>query len=211
MSRRGLRRLAGLAASLSVTACSVVGVRSVEEPAFTVVDRVGAVEIREYGPRVAAQTLVDADVESARNTGFRRIAGYIFGGNHAGASIAMTAPVAQAGQKIAMTAPVAQAGGGQLIQFFMPKQYTLATLPVPNDPAVELVAVPPRTMAVLRFSGGIGADAVAAKGDALQAALAGSAWEPSGTVAAWFYDPPWTLPPFRRNEVVIAVARRPAE
>jgi hypothetical protein len=208
-----LTRLAAVLTSVSVTACSVVGVRSAEEPAFSVVDRVGGVEIRQYGPRVAAQTVVAADVESARGTGFRRIAGYIFGGNHARASIAMTAPVAQGSEQIAMTAPVAQApaeqqdSGAQIIQFFMPKQYSLGSLPVPNDPAVQLVAVPAQTMAVLRFSGSIAPDAVATQQTALLDALKTSPWHPTGAVVAWFYDPPWTLPPFRRNEVAVPVAR----
>lgn len=204
-----LHHLTALAASLSVTACSVVGVRSVEEPAYTVTGHSGPVEIRQYAARVAAETRVAADPEGARSVGFRRIAGYIFGGNHARTTIAMTAPVAQASQTIAMTAPVGQAaapGGAQIIQFFMPKDLTLDTLPIPNDPDVQLVAVPAQTMAVLRFSGGIGPKAVATQQQALLDALRGSAWQPQGAPVAWFYDPPWTLPPFRRNEVAVPVS-----
>ena len=200
--------IAAVLTSLSGTACSVVGVRSVEEPAFTVASRVGGVEIREYGPRVAAQTTVQADAQAARSAGFRRIAGYIFGGNQSRATIAMTAPVAQKGETIAMTAPVAEgpAGDGQTIQFFMPKSYTLDTLPTPLDPAVQLVAVPPQTMAVLRYSGSIAPAVVAEKQQQLLTILASGPWHPTGPVIAWFYDPPWTLPPFRRNEVAVPVA-----
>jgi hypothetical protein len=205
-----LNQLTALVTGLSLTACSVVGVRTVEEPAFTVVDHVGAVEIRQYGPRIAAQTSVAADVEGARSIGFRRIAGYIFGGNHARESIAMTAPVAQGSETIAMTAPVAQAaaGGSQMIQFFMPKGYTLETLPVPNDPAVQLVTVPGQTIAVLRFTGSIAPSNVAAHQQMLLNTLKGSAWQPDGAPMAWFYDPPWTLPPFRRNEAAVPVTHR---
>jgi hypothetical protein len=201
--------VAAILTGLSTTACSVVGVRTVEEPSFTVVERVGPVEIRQYGPRIAAQTVVQADVVDARSDGFRRIAGYIFGGNKTRTNIAMTAPVAQRSEQIAMTAPVAQtqADGGQVIQFFMPKQYTMATLPVPNDPAVQLVTVPAQTMAVLRFSGSISPANVAEHQQTLLATLTGSAWHPDGAVVAWFYDPPWTLPPFRRNEVAVPVSR----
>ena len=203
-------RLAAMLTGVSLTACSVVGIRTVEEPPFTVVDHVGPVEIRQYGPRIAAQTIVAADTESARGIGFRRIAGYIFGGNHARASIAMTAPVAQGNETIAMTAPVAQnaAGGSQIIQFFMPQHYTLDSLPVPNDPAVQLVTVPGQLMAVLRFSGSIAPSHVAAEQARLLATLTGSAWQTAGPVVAWFYDPPWTLPPLRRNEAVVPVMRR---
>ena len=88
---------------------------------------VGAIDIRLYGERIAAQTVVTGNSDTARNQGFRRLAGYIFGGNAQRASIAMTAPVSQAGtggsQTIAMTAPVAQTPSGVdrwTVQFFMP-------------------------------------------------------------------------------------------
>jgi hypothetical protein len=90
-------RFAALAAGLAVAACSVVGDRrGTEEPAFDVLGKAGAAEIRRYAPRIAAETDLEGDAETARNDGFRRVAGYIFGGNRAAAKIAMTAPVAQA-------------------------------------------------------------------------------------------------------------------
>ena len=208
-----LSRIAALAAGLAVAACAVVGDRSgTEEPVFDVVGQAGPAEIRRYGPRIAAETDIDGDAETARNDGFRRLASYIFGDNRGATKIAMTAPVAQApsdGTRIAMTAPVAQqpAGGWRwAIRFFMPAQWTLATLPVPNNPAVRLVEVPGETMAVLRFSGDRGAQAVAARQAELLRGLAGSAWVPQGEPVAWFYDPPWTLPWLRRNEVAVRVA-----
>lgn len=209
-----------LAAALMASACSTVGVRSgTEEPAFTEVARVGDVEIRTYGERIAAQTVVSGSSEAARNRGFQRLAGYIFGGNTARSSIAMTAPVAQTAdeaapgrsQSIAMTAPVAQGATGQdrwTIQFFMPSEYTLATLPVPSDPSVVLTVVPAETYAVLRFSGLGSARTVADKQAELEAALNGSQWVSAGDPVVWFYDPPWTLPPLRRNEVAVRVSRQ---
>jgi hypothetical protein len=205
-------RLPAILSSLLLGACSVVGIRSgTEEPAFAVVERVGEVEIRRYAPRIAAETEVAGSEEGARNEGFRRLAGYIFGGNARRDRIAMTAPVAQApGERIAMTAPVAQQGGegASRIRFFMPARFTLDTLPVPNDPRVVLVTVPEETVAVLRFAGVPRPAAVAERSAALAATLEGSAWAAAGQVQGWFYDPPWTVPALRRNEVVIPVARR---
>lgn len=206
-----LARFTALLSGLALFACSAVGVRETEEPKFTVVGQIGAVEVRQYAPRIAAETVVEGSELAARREGFERIAGYIFGGNQGGQKIAMTAPVAQdsAGAQIAMTAPVAQAADGPgkwRIRFFMPASYTLATLPVPNDGRVRLATVPPETMAVLRFSGVPGPEAVAAKNSELVAALEGSKWRPAGAPVAWFYDPPWTLPPLRRNEVAIPVS-----
>jgi hypothetical protein len=212
-----IARIAAIASGLALTACSVVGIREAEEPRYSITAHVGDIEIRQYGPRIAAETLVAANEASARNEGFRLIAGYIFGANTARTQIAMTAPVAQsalpsptpAGQTIDMTAPVAQMpepGGQWRIQFFMPAQWTLQTLPVPNDTRVTLALVPAQTYAVLRFSGAYGEKVLAARRQELLAALAARGWRVTGEPVAWFYDPPWTLPFLRRNEMAVPVA-----
>lgn len=141
----------------------LVGIRAgTEQPVYAVVEQHGAVEIRRYEPRIVAETTVEGDVMDARNEGFRRIAGYIFGGNTTKASIAMTAPVVQAAapikgasQTIAMTAPVVQArdAGGWRVQFVMPARYTMANLPAPNDARVRIVQAPAQDYAVLRCCG----------------------------------------------------------
>ena len=184
----------------------------VEEPAFTVLASPAGLEIRQYGPRIAAETTVTGRTEKARSDGFGRLAGYIFGGNTTRTSIAMTAPVAQASEKIAMTAPVGQTpdgSGAWRIQFIMPGEYTLETLPVPKDPSVRLVALEPETFAVLRFSGSTGDKAVSERKAELLQRLTGSGWRAQGETVAWFYDPPWRLPSQRRNEVAVQVVRAP--
>jgi hypothetical protein len=197
------------------SALAIVGIRSgTEEPHFVGKPLTNEVELRQYGPRIAAETTVDGDEERARSTGFRRLAGYIFGGNQRKQKIAMTAPVGQAGadqgsEKIAMTAPVTQAADGEnrwVIRFFMPSKWSLETLPTPDDDAVHLVTVPGETVAVLRFSGDRGPDAVAARTAELAEALRANGFESTGPAVAWFYDPPWTLPFRRRNEIAVPVA-----
>lgn len=204
--------MASLLGSLLLSACSVFGVRSgTEEPRHSVVERLGDIEIRSYAPRLAAETTVDGDAASARGEGFRRLAGYIFGGNQGRTRIDMTAPVAQStagqsGARIDMTAPVAQSSSpaGWVIRFFLPAGLTDA--PVPNDARVRIAAVPQETIAVLRFSGVAGDAVIASHRAALLAGLAGTRWRPAGEPVTWFYDPPWTLPPLRRNEVAVPVA-----
>lgn len=209
-----LNKIAGALGQVAEGAGTIVGIRhGTEEPSFTVEDRIasrdGEVEIRRYGSRIAAETTIDADEEAARNEGFRRLARYIFGGNQGNAKIAMTAPVVQEkGQKIAMTAPVAtqRGGGGQwVIRFFMPSEHTLDTLPTPNDERVHLVTVPGERVAVLRFTGIASSQAVAARTEELLTALRDNDIEPSGEPLTWFYDPPWTIPFRRRNEVVVSL------
>jgi hypothetical protein len=193
------------AATALDAAAGLVGVRVGEEPAFEVVGRVNAVEIRRYAPRLVAETEAEGEEGEARDIGFRRLAGYIFGANAGEARIAMTAPVAQEGTRIAMTAPVAQEGtaGGHVIRFFLPA--ALRDPPAPRDPTVRIVALPAETFAVLRFSGSTAEAAVEAGRERLLAALEGSGWVAEGWPAAWFYDPPWTPPPLRRNEVAVRV------
>jgi hypothetical protein len=199
---------------LALAGCSVVGIRTgTEEPAYKVIAHVGPVEIRQYGPRLAASTMVPGDEVAARSAGFRRLAGYIFGANTQATSISMTAPVVEsrASAKIAMTAPVAQsqsANGAWTITFYMPQKYSLQTLPKPSRPGIEIHQVPGAIDAVYRFSGIPNIAAVDKARALLLGQLANSAWEITGDPVTWFYDPPWTLPWCRRNEVAVPVAPR---
>jgi hypothetical protein len=135
--------------------CSMAS--AIEEPKYTVVRQHEGFEIREYAPYLVAEVVVPGPSEAAGNQGFRILAGYIFGKNKGERKIAMTAPVAQtpAPTKIEMTAPVSQAAtdGGYVVQFSMPSEYTLETLPEPLDPQVKLKEVPGGRFAVIRYSG----------------------------------------------------------
>lgn len=189
-------------------ACSAFGMRDgTEEPPFTIVTRVGDVEIRRYAPRLVAEITVEGDEAAARSAAFRPLAAYIFGENDAAERIGMTAPVAQSGERIGMTAPVAQSGGAGRwrVGFFMPVRYTRESLPRPRDPRIEIVTLPEAEVAVLRFSGLPSAEAVASAQARLAAALAGGCWNTTGPGGAWFYDPPWTIPALRRSEAWLPV------
>lgn len=205
-----LPRLCAAASVLWLGACSVVGVRSgTEEPAFEILGTEAGLEIRRYAARLAAETRVEADEMAARSEGFSRLAGYIFGGNAGASRIAMTAPVAQAGTRIAMTAPVAQASGAesQSIRFFLPA--ALRDPPAPKDARVRIVEVPGETVAIYRFTGSIAPEAVAAARARLLATLPATRWVAAGEPVTWFYDPPWTIPTLRRNEIAIPVTPKP--
>ena len=188
------------------------GIRSgYEEPSYETVARLGDVEIRHYGPRLTAQTIVEAaDEMSGRSAAFRILAAYIFGDNVAKDEIAMTTPVAveEQSQQIEMTTPVETTtidGGRYAMRFFLPASYTSETAPAPTDPRVQLAVVPENTVAVLRFTGSRDPRAVATRGDELVRTLADSQWQAVGRPFSLFYDPPWTIPFLRRNEVVVSV------
>ncbi len=211
-----LRWAVVLSGTILLTGCSVFGIRSgTEQPSYEVVAELGeAVEVRRYGPRLAAEVDVEAsDDGDARNAAFRILAAYIFGANRAQQEIAMTAPVEVSaeseGEKIAMTAPVETTsgeGGRLTMRFFLPAGLTEATAPAPEDPRVRILTVPGQTLAVRRFTGRRGAAAVDTQEIALRKVLNTTSWRPDGETIAFFYDPPWTLLFLRRNEVALPVA-----
>jgi len=193
------------------SAGSVVGIRTVEEPTYGSEQLTKQVEIRRYGPRIAAETVVDGDEISSRSEGFRRLARYIFGQNRGRARIEMTAPVGQqqagGSQQIAMTAPVGSSSSplGYVVRFYMPAGCTRESLPVPDDDRVRLVEVPAESVAVLRFSGTATPAVVAERTAELRRELQAYGFEMVGPSATWLYDPPWTIPFRRRNEIAIGV------
>lgn len=184
-----------------------------EEPAFTVSLKDGSFEVRGYPALIAAEVTVTGTRDQASRDGFKLLAGYIFGGNTKKQSIAMTAPVVQApsgSEKIAMTAPVLQASvPGQssawTVRFIMPKEYTLDTLPTPNNAKVKLVALPPTRFAAVTFSGLAREDDVALRTAELNTYLAKQGLQATAAPELARYNPPWTPWFMRRNEILIAV------
>jgi hypothetical protein len=179
-----------------------------EEPSYRVTEKAEPFEIREYPPLIVAQVEVPGDLSEASSTGFRLIANYIFGNNisvrDGGLSTAEPAP-----EKIAMTVPVIAEGRGDqktwLIQFVMPKQYTMDTLPKPNNPQIKLVAIGPQKLAVIRFTGFVGDDKVQEKTAELMAWIKSRNALPLGNPRLARYNPPWSIPWMRRNEILIPI------
>ena len=192
---------------------------AIEEPSFKVIAKSGNFELRQYAPMLVAETLVDGDMDDAGSIGFRKIADYIFGNNQvqAGTSstkIAMTAPVTMEpqSQKIAMTAPVAlipmanmEASRQWRVHFVMPSQYTINTIPKPKNADVKLRESPGKLFAVNSFTGFNNQSRVQAKTDELSAWIGQKSLKVLGQTQLARYDPPWVLPMFRRNEVMIEV------
>jgi hypothetical protein len=182
---------------------------SVENPRYRVVEKHGNIEVRDYAPTIVAQVQVLGQQYEALGEGFRIIANYIFGNNVSAQKVAMTAPVTQQGsQEIAMTAPVTQEGDGHTwqVRFIMPAGYTLETLPKPNNPAVVLKEIGSMRFAVIRFSGWAREDSLKRHTAELNAFLDARKLRTVSAPTYAFYDPPWTLPFLRRNEVMVGIA-----
>ena len=182
---------------------------AVEQPPFQLQLRDAAFEVRRYPALTVAEVTVGGDQKQAVNAGFRILAGYIFGGNSRGESIAMTAPVTQipsGGRITAGPATGTRTADRWIVRFTMPRQYRLDTLPRPKDSRVQMRLVPPVRVAVLRFSGLAQKDEVQARTSELMTWIAAHQLQATGPVALAQYDPPWTLWFLRRNEVMIPVA-----
>ena len=187
-------------------------VRAIEEPKYTLIEKSGTFELRAYSPKIVAETFVSGSMDKASSAGFKLIADYIFGNNTSrnggNQEISMTAPVTMEpkSEKISMTAPVSmeQTAGQWRVHFVMPSEYTLDTLPKPNNPAVVLREVPASQYAVIVFSGFADEDKTASKTADLMAWLDSKGISAIGKPELARYNPPWTLPFFRRNEVMVA-------
>lgn len=185
-------------------------VSRVEEPKYLSIETKGAIEIRDYPELIAAEATVKGDRSEAIRQGFGLIADYIFGNNSTAGKVAMTAPVTQqASEKIAMTAPVIQQGAGNewTVRFIMPSNYTMKTLPTPNKPEVKLVKLAAKRQAVIRFSGAADEAMLANQTAELTRFIAEKKLSSLSSPVYAFYNPPWTLGVFRRNEVMIEVQR----
>jgi hypothetical protein len=139
---------------------------------------------------------------------FGKLFRYITGANHGGQKIGMTAPVEQGPQKIAqriaMTIPV-EMSGTRMMRFFLPEDVVKAGPPVPDDPTVHVVNLPPADLAVIRFSGTLSETVRATEAEKLSHALAGSRWRAQGAPSVLSYDPPFAIPFLRRNELAVDV------
>jgi hypothetical protein len=185
-------------------------VSNVEQPKYEVVETDKAMEIREYAPMIVAETEMSGGRREAIGEGFRTIAAYIFGGNRTSQKIAMTAPVTQqATASAAITTPRTHQRDGEAwrVRFVMPANYKMETLPAPGNPAVTLRAVEPKRFAVIRFSGMARESSLESRLGELQDFIQSRKLRAVAAPVYAFYNPPWTLPFLRRNEIMIEIGR----
>jgi SOUL heme-binding protein len=207
MRRKFMWWIAAAAVVVAVIAWGLV-VSNVEHAKYEVVESHGDFQIRDYAPMIVAETETFGERKEAINQGFRVIADYIFGNNSGKQNVAMTAPVIQQPEeKIAMTAPVTQEGGNGrwTVRFVMPGNYTMDTLPKPNNAAVRLESIPGKRFAAIRFSGTAGDASLEDHTDELNAFIRDKRLKPLSPPTYAFFNPPWTPPFLRRNEVMIEV------
>ena len=180
----------------------------VEKPDYKVIQSEQNIEIRQYEPMIIAEVEVDGKREDAIGDGFRLLADYIFGNNTVQQVISMTAPVQQKeNQKIAMTAPVQQQSTGKSwrMSFVMPSKYSMDSLPVPNNNRVRLKEILTKKFVVIEFSGTNSNENVTEHENQLMNYIEANQIKIYGSPNYAFYNPPWSLPFLRRNEVMIEI------
>lgn len=196
------------------SACSVFGIQSEENPLYEVIKKDDDKEIRQYKPYIVAKTKVQGEYRDAQYKAFRKLAGYIFGDNEGKQEIAMTTPVIQQpqeGETIAMTSPVTQTetDTGWVMTFMMPSQYRMDELPKPKDQSIIFEQVPARMMAAIRYSWFGSKDQNDKKAEELRDWLKNQGdYTPKSKPMYAGYNPPWTLPFFRRNEMLLEVQKK---
>jgi hypothetical protein len=198
---------------LAVIALTFTGaVMATEEPQFSILEKTPPFELRSYAPMILAEVKVEGNLDEASSQGFRLIAAYIFGQNQVSEKIAMTSPVVVEGQspksaKIAMTSPVTiESNAGQwTISFVMPAEYTMESLPKPLNPKVQLRQIPAVKRAVIGFTGFYNEHKVAERTLELEEWMKTKNLLAASAPKFARYNPPWTLPFMRRNEIMIDV------
>ena len=185
---------------------------AIEEPKYSVLEKTPPFELRAYAPMILAEVQVEGDLDEASSQGFRLIAAYIFGQNQVSEKIAMTTPVAveeqtQKSAKIAMTTPVniESNAGKWTVSFVMPSEYTMESLPKPLNTKVQLRQIPAVKRAVVSFSGFYNENKVAERTLELEEWMKTKQLQATGAPKFARYNPPWTLPFMRRNEIMIDV------
>ena len=181
---------------------------NVETPSYKVIQSKGKIEIREFDPMVIAEVQVVGRRKDAISSGFKLLADYIFGNNISQENIDTTATIQRpASEKIAMTAPVQQqlSNDSWLVSFVMPSEYSLEDLPKPKNIEVKLKNVPVKRFVTIRFSGTSSDENLAKHKKLLVEFIKTNGISVTGASKYAFYNPPWTLPLMRRNEVMFEV------
>jgi len=187
-------------------------IMATDEPDFNLILKEDKFEIREYASKIIAQVEVVGDFDDASSKGFKILADYIFGNNKSkdgNSRIEMTAPVEMEPlpQKINMTKPVLTEGNDNtwIVSFIMPNEFTLETLPEPNNKNIKILSIPKEKYAVIVFSGLVRESSYLEKEKLLNQFIEEKKLKTSGEIKIARYNPPWTLPFFRRNELMIKV------
>ena len=167
--------------------------KGTETPEYKVLKKIEEVEIRLYPNMIVAKTALQGNsFDKQGSTGFRTIAGYIFGGNDKNQKIAMTSPV------------VMSIGDSATMYFVMPKSYKQSDLPTPSSPQVKIIEESAKTLAVIGYGGFSSDEEIENYRTKLATILSKNEIKTKGDFMFMGYNAPWDVIN-RKNEVAIEV------
>jgi hypothetical protein len=165
-----------------------------EKQKYSLVRKYKDFEIRFYPSATIATISSNAKTyRDLSGPGFRKLAGYIFGGNETNTRISMTAPVQMDINDSAST-----------MSFVMPSSYNESNLPKPNDPNVVIKSTADEYVAVIRFGGYASDKDLKFYSEKLQNLLKENGIRSFGNYRFLGYNPPYQFIG-RRNEIIVAV------
>ncbi len=168
-------------------------IENVETQKYYLENKDGQIEIRTYEQSIIARTSIYGDYKESSGTGFRKLAGYIFGGNNKGKKIAMTSPVWMSNDS-----------KNSEMHFIMPSDYEMNELPKPLDNTVMLDVFNGGRYAAIRFGGFANEEKIESYQKKLIQWLEENDYEPSGESFYVGYNSPFKIYN-RRNEILIAL------
>lgn len=212
--RTSIYQILFLSLLASLSACSVVGIATTEEAPYTTLRTVGDFEIRRYPTVIVAQVTSSTNWEESQSESFQVLFNYISGNNTSQQDISMTAPVLlkelnienTSSTKISMTSPVllSENSNGSQMSFVLPIEYTLKTAPQPADERVKIIALKSGEKLVYRFSGVLNEESITiAEKKLFDFAKERDIQIDKSSIQSAGYNPPWTIPWFRRNEILV--------
>ena len=160
-----------------------------EEVKFDILHKNEIYEVRKYSERLIAQAINEKD-----NGTFRKLFNYIAGANNSSEKIKMTTPVTQM-----------KKNNISFMQFYLPSKFNKKTTPIPSNSDVKIILMKEGYFAAIRYSGRSSEKNFIKYSKILREKLLKDKILINGFAIEATYNPPWTPPPFRRNEVMFNI------
>lgn len=189
-----MRNIFLLITTILLQGCSVFGIRTGEILNYQVLEKEGKFDIRQYEDYWVVRTEIDDEYRESTGKGFQLLFGYISGKN-------------KQQEKIAMNGPVIQKKVGKIwiMEFVLPSKYNTIQPPEPLDTNVSILKVPGYRAAAISYSGNLREEKYNTKIKKLLDIVELKGLQSIGEPFSAGYDPPWTIPFLKRNEVLIIV------
>lgn len=168
--------------------------KKTETQAYKVIRVEENFEIRYYPATTMA--MISSTSKSYRDlgqSGFGKLAKYIFGGNSEKKQIAMTTPV-----------HMDIGDAKSTMAFVLPSTYNETNLPTPNDSSISIITSKPEYVAVIQFAGFASNESINEHRILLEESLKTKGLSCYGDFRYLGYNPPYQLFD-RRNEVIVAL------